>query len=94
MHFESYIRIIENIPESYKNLDTPAKIYLSFLAEIPTRENILQLHSLSNEDENYEVGEGVVYVWCMKDGRKLNFSNKLVENILKMGATTRNLNTV
>ncbi|XLS29448.1 DUF1697 domain-containing protein [Flavobacteriaceae bacterium M23B6Z8] len=94
MPFDTFCSLTKNIPSSFNELNANAKIFISFLVEIPDLENIDKLQELSNENENYEVREGAVYVWCIKDGRKLNFSNNLVEKILKVGATTRNLNTV
>ncbi|WP_340201383.1 DUF1697 domain-containing protein [Ascidiimonas sp. W6] len=92
--FEIFLRILDTIPASYTKLTEHKKIFVSFLAEKPLEENIIKLHSFSNDNENYLVNGTVVYVWCLKDGRKLNFSNKWIERLLQVSATTRNLNTV
>lgn len=70
------------------------KLYLSFLTEAPMQENAEKLFSFSNKSECFYVADKQVYVKCLKDGRKLNFSNNFIEGILKVSATTRNFNTV
>lgn len=92
--FEIFLNILDTMPVSYAELSEDKKIFISFLAEKPLEENIKKLHDSSNENENYCVYGNLVYVWCIKDGRKLNFSNKWVERLLHVPATTRNLNTV
>lgn len=92
--FSYYKNILDLLPQTYLTIETPRKIYISFLTESPKKDQIETLYTYNNDNENFEVKEAIVFIWCVKDGTKLNFSNAFIERILKVSATTRNLNTV
>ncbi len=92
--FSFFTNILDLLPPSYLTIEAPRKIYISFLTEKPAQDHIETLYNYNNTKENFEVKENIVFSWCVKDGSKLNFSNAFIERILKVSATTRNLNTV
>ncbi len=69
------------------------KMYFTFLAELPTKENIDKLYTYSFEDEFYELKEKVIYFYCPNGAGRAKMSNNFFENKLKVMATSRNLNT-
>ena len=72
---------------------TIEKPYLTFLSEIPEQENIDVLNSISFDNEIYELKGKVLYSHYPKGAGKAKMTNNLIENKLKVRATTRNLNT-
>ncbi len=74
----------------FKDID---KMYFTFLAETPTKENIEKLYTYSFDDEYYELIDKVVYFHCPNGAGRAKMSNNFFENKLKVMATSRNLNT-
>ena len=74
----------------FKDID---KMYFTFLAETPTKENIEKLHTYSFDEEYYELIDKVVYFHCPNGAGRAKMSNNFFENKLKVIATSRNLNT-
>ncbi len=74
----------------FKDID---KMYFTFLAETPTKENIEKLYTYSFEEEYYELIDKVVYFHCPNGAGRAKMSNNFFENKLKVMATSRNLNT-
>lgn len=74
----------------FKDID---KMYFTFLAETPTKENIEKLYTYSFDEEYYELIGKVVYFHCPNGAGRAKMSNNFFENKLKVMATSRNLNT-
>jgi len=69
------------------------KMYFTFLAEKPTKENIEKLYTYSFDEEYYELIDNIVYFHCPNGAGRAKMSNNFFENKLKVMATSRNLNT-
>lgn len=74
----------------FKDID---KMYFTFLAETPTKENIEKLYTYSFDEEYYELIDKVVYFHSPNGAGRAKMSNNFFENKLKVMATSRNLNT-
>ena len=74
----------------FKDID---KMYFTFLADIPTKENIEKLYTYNFEEEYYELIGKVVYFHCPNGAGRAKMSNNFFESKLKVMATSRNLNT-
>ncbi|MBX2840606.1 MAG: DUF1697 domain-containing protein [Flammeovirgaceae bacterium] len=78
--------------ETWANDDR--KLLVTFLDEIPTKENLDKLKLVkSGEDEFQLIGKNI-YLHCPNGYGTTKFSNNLFENKLKVTATTRNWRTV
>lgn len=69
------------------------KMYFTFLAEEPTKENIKKLYTYSFDEEYYELIDKVIYFHCPNGAGRAKMSNNFFENKLRVMATSRNLNT-
>ena len=68
-------------------------MYLTFLAELPAKENIEKLYTYSFKEEYYELIGKVIYFHCPNGAGRAKMSNNFFESKLKVMATSRNLNT-
>lgn len=69
------------------------KMYFTFLAETPTKENIEKLYTYHFDEEYYELIDKVVYFHCPNGAGRAKMSNNFFEQKLKVMATSRNLKT-
>lgn len=68
------------------------KLYVTFLSEIPTAENIEKLMQAPIGDDLISLYEDVLYFKLESKASESKLSNNLIENKLKVKATTRNWN--
>lgn len=84
--------ILQNPYKNDKDVDSD-KLYVTFLANNP---NSLYLESLDNLNylpDKFEIVNKEIYIDCVSYGNT-KLSNNFFENKLKVGATTRNWNTI
>lgn len=78
--------------------DVPAeeynRLFVAFLNEAPTPDNQERLAAFKFNTEVYEVHGREVYFYCPDGAGKSKMSNNLLENKLKVKATSRNWRTV
>lgn len=71
------------------------KMYLTFLSEQPTQNQIKKLEAKSSEIETFNVGDRVVYIEVNKQAsKKPVFSSNFIQKQLDINATNRNIRTV
>ena len=87
---EVYSALIKNNPFKEHSFAENEKLYVSFLKNSPSDADIKIVEAYSNEKEVFKVLGSQIYVVCVKDGSKLQFSNAFLEKKLKIAATTRN----
>ena len=91
---EYIAQVCENNP-FVKLLDTDvAKLYVTFLSEVPEHSGVEKIHSDQYLPDAFVMEEKVVYLNCIVGYGKTKLSNNFFENKLKVTATTRNWNTV
>lgn len=70
------------------------KLYVAFLAENPIQENIENFNAIQFEDANYSLKGQHLYICYETKSSNSKLTNNLIENKLKVTATSRNWKTV
>ncbi|WP_350286335.1 DUF1697 domain-containing protein [uncultured Croceitalea sp.] len=70
------------------------KRYFTLLYEQADAKMVADFEALSYENEDFSVTENCVYLYCKNGAGKAKLSNNVIEQKLKVTATTRNLNTM
>lgn len=92
---EKYLKLVIDKNPFPKRTDfDEKKMYVSFLADKPTKEKLAELSKVKSGEDIWEYQDFQLYFYCPGGYGKTKFSNNLVENKLKIVATTRNWNTV
>lgn len=68
------------------------KLYVTFLSDIPSEENMDKLRQASIGEDRIEVSGTILYFKLQSKASESKLSNNLIENKLKLKATTRNWN--
>ena len=87
-------KMIAGSPYRERSLRSDEKIYFTLLSSIPEKENVRKLIEFSEGDDQITLAKDVVYALIRKGYNKTKFSNNFLEKILKVKATTRNLETM
>ncbi|WP_117881731.1 DUF1697 domain-containing protein [Aureibaculum luteum] len=85
--------IFHNNPFLLKQTDIN-KLYVAFLAEIPSDENLEKLTAIHFDNANYEINGKHVFMQYNTKSSDSKLTNNLIENKLKVTATSRNWKTV
>ncbi len=84
-------QILEHNPFKAQDL---ARCYFVFLKNNPDPEHIDQFYQLKYENEQFHITDSCVYLYCNAGYGKAKLNNNLIEQKLKVMATTRNLRTL
>lgn len=95
------VRTVADVEQTYANnpflnkagIDAE-KLHITFLADVPTQENIAKANTYSYQPDEFIISERNVYVHCPQSYGNTKLTNTFFENKLKTTATTRNLKTV
>ena len=68
-------------------------LHFTFLAERPINYNKEKIDNKKAENEEIEISERVVYLYCPNGYGKTKLTNTFLENTLKVTSTTRNFRT-
>ncbi|MDP4268776.1 MAG: DUF1697 domain-containing protein [Bacteroidota bacterium] len=85
--------IIEQNPYLSDNTKEYSHLHFTFLAEKPLQPLVDKLNGDEILTDDFKTGERVVYLYCPNGYSKTKLSNSLIENRLKVVATTRNWKT-
>jgi uncharacterized protein (DUF1697 family) len=91
---DDWVKIIKNNTLINRKDIDPQKLYVTLLSQITSRINTDVLDKVKHNSEEYVVGEREIYLYCPEGYGRTKLSNNYIENKLKIGATTRNWNTV
>lgn len=80
-------------PWQEKEDRVPKDIYLTFLEEAPTAEQVKHLASFEFQGEEYVLDGKVLYFFCAKGYGRAKMNNNFFEKKLQVKATTRNWRT-
>jgi uncharacterized protein (DUF1697 family) len=72
----------------------PARLYVTFLSEVPDLEALNLLRTVKDEHDEFRIAPKKVYLHCPDGYGRTKLSNNFFEKTLKVAATTRNWNTV
>lgn len=78
----------------FGNIGEKKNLYFALLYDKPKEELIEKFMQLQFKTEDFHYSECCVYLNCKMGAGKAKLSNNLIENKLKVTATTRNLNTM
>ena len=70
------------------------RLYVTFLSNIPSKENLQKLNSIDYSPEEYKVDRNLIYLFLPNGAGKAKLNNNLFENKLKVDGTTRNWKTI
>lgn len=70
------------------------RLYVTFLSDAPSKENIQMLNSIDYSPEQYKIDKKLIYLFLPNGAGKAKLKNNLFENKLKIFGTTRNWKTV
>lgn len=85
--------IVKNPYVKQKDFD-PKKMYVSILSGVPEKSKIQELEKVKSGDDEFTINKDVIYLYLVGGAGKTKFSNNIIENKLKLDATTRNWNTM
>jgi uncharacterized protein (DUF1697 family) len=71
-----------------------SKLYFTFMAETPDKDNIAKLRQVDCSPEQYHFEKDIVYLFAATGYGRAKLNNSFIEKKLNVAATTRNLNTV
>ena len=91
---DDFNRILANNPFLKKRKGDSSNLYVTFLAAIPSKDQLSNLdHAISSTDE-FIIGESEIFLFCPGGYGNTKLSNNYFERKLKIAATTRNWNSV
>ena len=85
--------IIERNPYKDDNTKDISYLHVTFLSSTPEQINFETIPKLKSPGEEISLIERAVYLYCPNGYGKTKLTNTLLENRLKVGATTRNWKT-
>lgn len=85
--------IIKNNPFIKKKKEIE-RLYVTFLSDSPSKENIQKLNSTDYSPEEYKIDGKQIYLFFPDGYGKAKLNNNLFEHKLKLNATTRNWKTI
>jgi uncharacterized protein (DUF1697 family) len=71
----------------------PSFFHITFLSDKPTKQAIEQLKQVDVKNDQYEIINKAIYLYCPNSYSNSKLTNNLFENKLKVTATTRNWKT-
>jgi uncharacterized protein (DUF1697 family) len=98
---ETMVRTVEELADvamkdPYKKIEDEgnAVVYIGFMSEEPTKENIEVISALNSEVDECTIKGKEIYILRYRDRGKEKFDNKLIEKKLKVVCTMRNRKTL
>lgn len=70
------------------------RLYLTFLKYEPSPQKVSAIESIVDEHDKFELIGKEIYIYCEQRYSDTKYSNSFFESKLKVGASTRNWNTV
>ncbi|AEV99644.1 hypothetical protein A4D02_27840 [Niastella koreensis] len=85
--------VINSNPFLNDKSKNPAFLHVTFLSDKPVKQNIEQLRHVDLKNDNFEIVDKAIYLYCPDSYSKSKLTNSLLETKLKVTATTRNWKT-
>lgn len=86
-------KILNNNPFIKQKIDTES-VYVTFLSDKPSIDNIKKFDAVNYSPEEYFIDQKIIYLYTPRGYGKAKLNNNLFEKKLKVYATTRNWKTV
>jgi uncharacterized protein (DUF1697 family) len=91
---DDWRELIEHNPFGKNSEKDPKYLHVTLLAEVPDKQLVQDVSTMRFEPDEYIVQGDVVYLYCPNGYGRTKLTNTFWEKKLKVGATTRNWNTV
>jgi uncharacterized protein (DUF1697 family) len=91
---KEFTGVVKHNPFTDERYHQDQQIYVTFLGEAPTAENLQRLEDISYPNEEYQVDGTTIYFFSSQGYGRAKMNNNFFENKLKVTATTRNWKTV
>ena len=87
-------KVVHNNPYINQKIEDPAQPYVVFLSEVPTTEALDRLKAVDFGDDTFVNIGKALYLFYARSAADTKLSNALIENKLKVRATSRNWKTI
>lgn len=87
-------KVVENNPYDKRAITDPAQPYVAFLSEIPAQPGIAVLDAIDFAGDEYTINDKSIYLLYANSAGNSKLTNAVIENKLKVKATTRNWKTI
>lgn len=87
-------RIIAGNPFLNGRNEDPAKLYVTFLYQLPSPEKLNTLAAPNQSSDEFVIGEQEIFLYCPTGYGRTKLSNQFFEKKLQVPATTRNWKSV
>lgn len=91
---EALQKIIANNPFIKDRNEDVKKLHLTFLDDLPDKKLITALKDLDFKNDEFIIKKKEIYVFCPDGYGRTKLNNNFFERKMKIGATTRNWNSV
>lgn len=91
---EEWLFAFENNPFLKDNTIDTKQLYVTFLSETPTKENVKVMEQLTYSPDIFIIQNDLVYSWYPNGAGRSKMTINVFEKKLKVSATSRNWNTV
>ncbi|TXN38128.1 DUF1697 domain-containing protein [Flagellimonas hymeniacidonis] len=85
-------RILKENP--FINKTTENNLYFVLLKEVPNQSLVDEFNAISFDHEDFYITDNCVYLCCKRGYGNAKLNNNLIERMLKVSATARNLRTM
>lgn len=92
-NLNSYKKIIHHNPFLKDNYTDIKKIYIAYFSNKPTLTGIHDIENIKHTNEVINITNNAAYIYYSEGYANTKLNNKVLENKLKVIATTRNWNT-
>ena len=86
--------VLKNNPFLKKQNEDVSKLHVTFLSEIPSKENVEKIQAGNYGADEFVLEGKNIYLFCPNGYGNTKLTNNFFENKLKLSATTRNWKTV
>ena len=87
-------KVTSSNPFLLNGLEDQKALYVTFLGEVPTTENLESLKDIKSGDDQFELIGQTIYLYCPAGYGHTKLTNNLFERKLGVKATSRNWKTV
>lgn len=93
LSLNSYKKIINNNPYLKSNYSDIKKIYITYFSNKPNLAGLKEIENLKHTNELISITDNAAYLYYSEGYANTKLNNSVLENKLKVIATTRNWNT-
>lgn len=88
------VKAVKKNPFYQKDAEDISQLHLTFLNDLPTKENLTKIESYNYEPDKFAINGKEVFIFCAGKYHQSKLTNNFFEKKLNLSATTRNWKTV